>query len=206
MAIILEEQTDIRGKGHRLFYRQAAGAVAAADLVGLPANVGDMILNMNPVAGGGLLDRCTAGGSPGTWETVATEMAVSVALTNAQTKATNTAPIVIVPAQGAGTLIEVISLTLENVFLTGAFAAGGALALYYGTNSGGVLGSATVAATFLTSPAANQMIFVAGALASNLASNVLNKDLVLANPTADFTTGAGSLMVKVRFRVHSGLS
>lgn len=148
-------------------------------------------------AGVSILDN-RAGGAGGT-------VTYSVALTNAAVKATNTAPPSILPAPGAGNMWDVIDMVLENVFLTAAFANGGALALYYGTDSTGVLATATVAATFLTSPVANQVIKVAGALATNLSSAVLNKGLVLANPTADFITGAGSMKVKVNVRMLTGL-
>jgi hypothetical protein len=129
----------------------------------------------------------------------------NVALTNAQVKATNSAPPSTIAAPGAGNGWQIIDMTLENKYLTAAFANGGALALYYGTDSTGVLGTATVAATFLTSPTANEIITVAGALAANLSSAIVNKGLVLANPTADFITGAGSMVVRVTARLLTGL-
>src|ERR1022692_5199448 len=72
----------------------------------------------------------------------------TVALTNTQTKALNSAPPAIIAAAGAGTLIEVLSAVLENVFLTAAFANGGVIQLSYGASTT-VPASATVAATFL---------------------------------------------------------
>lgn len=129
---------------------------------------------------------------------------VTVAIPNAQVKTLFSVGTAIIPAQGAGTLIEVISMVLENKFLTAAFAAGGAIQLSYGSGVT-IPASATIAATFLTSPVANQVILVAGALASNLASAVLNTAVNIAAATADFTTGAGSLVAKVAYRVHTGL-
>ena len=93
---------------------------------------------------------------------------------------------------------------LENVN-TVAYANGGALALYYGTSSAGSLASATVAATFLTSPTANHVIKVAGALADTASSAVVGAGVVLANPTADFITGAGSMKLRVTARLLTGL-
>jgi hypothetical protein len=205
---IVEPQSDLRGEGHRVHYGFGP-PVAASDMVGVPVNVGDVVINVTPVTGGPERWLCVTAGTAavpqGVWTAVGGDTRMGFALNNTQLKATNSAPLIIVPAQGAGTLIEVVSLVLENVYLTAAFANGGALALYYGVDATGVLASATVAATFLTSPAANQMIMAAGALATNLSSNVLNKGLAFANPTADFITGAGSLIGKLTYRVHTGL-
>jgi hypothetical protein len=129
---------------------------------------------------------------------------VTVALTNTQTKALNSVPTQVIAAPGANKLIEVCSVVLENVYLTAAFANGGVIQLSYGA-SVTTPASATVAATFLTSPAANQVIVLAGALATNLASTVLNTAVYIACATADFITGAGSITAKVAYRIHSGL-
>lgn len=124
-------------------------------------------------------------------------------IANAGVLALNSAPTTLVAAAGAGTLIEPVTLVLENVFLTAAFAAGGAIGLVYG--AGGTACSATAAATFLTSPTANQTILLAGSLASSLSSNCLNKAVVLQAASADFTTGAGSLKYRLSYRIHTGL-
>jgi hypothetical protein len=111
---------------------------------------------------------------------------------------------VLIPAQGAGTIIEVVEMFVENVFLTAAFTAGGAIQASYGagvTNPA----TATIAATFLTSPAASQVVKVAGAIASVLRGTIQNVAVNLACATQEFATGAGSLIVKVAFRVHTGL-
>jgi len=109
----------------------------------------------------------------------------------------------LLPAPGAGNMYDIMDMVVENVFKTGAFASGGAIQASYGT---GVTtpATATIAATFLTSPTANQIIKVAGALASSLSSAVLNKAITLAAATADFTTGAGSLIVKLNYRLLTG--
>ena len=129
---------------------------------------------------------------------------LTIAIPNAGVLTNNTVPVVVLPAPGAGNMYDIIDLVVENVFKTAAYTGGGAMALYYGTTSAGVLASATIAATFMTSPTASQMIKVAGALASNLSSGVLNKEVVFTNPTADFAAGAGSLILKVSFRLLTG--
>jgi hypothetical protein len=128
---------------------------------------------------------------------------VTVPITNAQVLAMFTTPIQLVAAPGAGNMINVIDMTVENVFLTAAFAAGGAIQASYGA---GVTtpATATIATTFLTAPAANQVIKVAGALASALSSAVLNTAVNLTCATANFTTGGGSLIVKLRYAVQTG--
>ena len=127
----------------------------------------------------------------------------TVAIANAAVKTLNATPVSIVPAQGAGTLVEVISAVFENLYTTAAFAAGSALGLVYG--AAGVAAAPTVAATFLTSPAANQTIMVAGAIATQLSSAVLNTAVVLQAASTEFTTGGGSLTVRCSYRVHRGM-
>ncbi len=132
---------------------------------------------------------------------------VSTTYTLAQLLATNTVPRTLVAAQGAGTLIEVVSLVLCLTRGSAAFVGGGACAAYLGTDATGVLASATIAATVFTTFAASQSILVAGALAVNANSTILNKALVFANPTADFTSGTGATgVVKLAYRVHTGLT
>ena len=127
----------------------------------------------------------------------------TVAIANAAVKTLNATPVSIVPAQGAGTLVEVISAVFENLYKTAAFAAGSALGLVYG--AAGVAAAPTVAATFLTSPAANQTIMVSGAIATQLSSAVLNTAVVLQAASTEFTTGGGSLTVRCSYRVHRGM-
>ena len=127
----------------------------------------------------------------------------TVAIANAAVKTLNATPVSIVPAQGAGTLVEVISAVFENLYKTAAFAAGSALGLVYG--AAGVAAAPTVAATFLTSPAANQTIQVAGGIATQLSSAVLNTAVVLQAASTEFTTGGGSLTVRCAYRVHRGM-
>lgn len=136
------------------------------------------------------------GGSGFTYQTS------TVAIANAAVKTLNATPVTLVAAPGAGAMVEVVSIVVENVFLTAAFAAGSTIGAVYG--AAGVAASATIASTFLTSPVANQIIMVAGALATNLSSAVLNKAVVLQAASTEYTTGAGSLIVQTTYRVHTG--
>jgi hypothetical protein len=129
---------------------------------------------------------------------------VTKTLTNAQVKACNSAPTSLLPAPGTTSFYDIQSVTLENVFLTAAYANGGVIQLSYGTGTT-VAATSTVAATFLTSPAASQMVKLSGALASTLSSTILNSAIFYACATADFITGAGSMKVNIAYRVQTGL-
>src|SRR5574340_1585726 len=148
-------------------------------------------------AGVSVLDnRSGGGGGVGTY---------TVTIANAQVLTNNSVPTPVLAAPGAGNMWDIIDLVVENKNTGTAYASGGAMALYYGTSSSGVLATATIAATFLTSPTAAQVIKVAGALASTLASSIVNTGLVFTNPTADFATGTGTVILKVTARLITGL-
>jgi hypothetical protein len=178
------------------------GVFDESNLDAIQAMIAAQNLNNTSLRAG--INACATTPVPSSQLDPSTIQYATVALTNTQTKALNSAPPAIIAAAGAGTLIEVLSAVLENVFLTAAFANGGVIQLSYGASTT-VPASATVAATFLTSPTASQVIVLAGALATNLASAVLNTAVYLASATADFITGAGHVTVKVAYRVHSGL-
>jgi hypothetical protein len=128
---------------------------------------------------------------------------VTVLVPNSAVLTLYSAPTALIPAPGAGNMIDVVDMVVENSYLTAAFASGGAIQASYGS---GVTtpATATIAATFLTSPTANQIVKVQGALASSLSSAVLNTAVNLAAATQNFTTGGGSLIVKVSYRVLTG--
>jgi hypothetical protein len=202
---VWESQYDLVGEGHRRFYGTAPPA-SASDTAGLQLNVGDFIWNTNPSLGGVLGWFCITAGSPGTWIEVEGNAGVAFTFTAVQVDAMSVTPLVLVPAQGAGTVIEVVSCLLELVYGSAVFAGGGAIGLYYSANTG-PLASTTVAATFLTTPTVNQVALMTDALASAAASTVENEPLVLSNATAPFTAGTGStLNVRLKYRLHSGLA
>lgn len=131
---------------------------------------------------------------------------LTLALTLAQLQTSHSIPIALLPAQGAGTLIEVISMILDLDYGSAAFVGGGAVGAYLGVDATGVLASAAAAATFFTTFTASHSILLAGAMAVAANTAILNTGLVLANPTADFTVGTGaSGILQLTYRVHSGL-
>ena len=130
----------------------------------------------------------------------------TVALTNANMLALNGTPITVVPAQGTGTLIEIVSMVFDAKYKLAAFANGSAIGLKYG--AAGTACSATIATTVLTSFTADQSILVAGALAVTANSSILNTAVVLQAASTEFTnvaTGLSTAIVKVTYRVHRGL-
>jgi hypothetical protein len=191
------------------------GVLSSANVAAINAAITAQNANNTSISTGSGLVLTSATGLPGSTGLVANSVGsaqldpttiqyVSGTIANAAVLTLFSSPVAIIAAQGAGTLIEVVSMVLENVFLTAAYAAGGAIQLSYGAGVT-TAASATIAATFLTSPVANQSILVAGALASSLSSAVLNTAINLAAATANFTTGAGSLKYRVAYRVHTGL-
>lgn len=177
-----------------------------ADMGGVLAQVGDICRNDTPAQGSPIGWRCIVAGttaSPaGTWEsfTVHGLTSLDFTLTNTQTKALFTAPTLLVAAPAAGSLIQVINCYLKNNFLTAAFANGGVIQLGYDTGATPAA-STTAAATFLTSPAANQGILLTGAMVSALESAILAKGLYIGCATQDFITGAGFISGKLLYRV-----
>lgn len=124
-------------------------------------------------------------------------------VTNAQVLTLHSAPLLVLPAQGAGTLIQIDSMVIENVNGGTAYASGGTIQLSYGA-AATYPASATIASTFLTSPTVTQAISVAGALATTATSNIVNVGVYLYVGTADFTTGTGTLQTRIQYRVHTG--
>ncbi len=134
-----------------------------------------------------------------------TQLSVAVTIPNAQVLTLHSVGVTLVPAAGAGSYLEFVSMTLENVFVTAAYTGGGAIGVDY-TGPGGTAASATVAATFLTTPTANQFTLLAptGFGILGLSSTFLNKPLALQCATADYATGGGSLIVHLVYRLHTG--
>ena len=128
-------------------------------------------------------------------------------LTQAQVQTLHSAGYLLVAAQGPGTWVEPISAALENVY-GAVFTSGSALSVNY-NGVGGQTALATVSATFLTGPVANQTTYMpesnptAGGL---LATTYINVPIYLTSISADFGGGAGSsLIVHLTYRLHTGL-
>ncbi len=164
-----------------------AGGTAAMYVAAMIANTSGLVTIQDNRAGGGEIQN------------------LSQTIVNADVLTLFSVGKILLPAPGAGNMWDIIQMVVENKFLTAAYAAGGAIQLTYGNSGVTIPATATIAATFLTSPVADQVIKVAGALATNLSSDILNKAVSLNAATANFTTGAGSLRVRIAYRLLTGL-
>lgn len=130
------------------------------------------------------------------------------ALAKATTITLNDTPYAVTPVPGANQIVDVLDWVLINKNGGTAYTSGGVISLGYGNaNTAGAptysASAATVAATFLTSPTATQVIKTLGALATNLASNIAGKAIFIMNATADFANAgtAPVLEVVVNYRL-----
>jgi hypothetical protein len=126
----------------------------------------------------------------------------NIAIANAQVLTLHSVPVVLVPAQGAGTFLEVVSTVNEHIFATATFTGGGTASLLYGVG-GSSIGTAFTT-PLLVGPIVNEMNIAYGAGATLATSLAVNKPLVLS-AASDFGSGGGSLVVQLTYRVHTGL-
>lgn len=121
-----------------------------------------------------------------------------VTLSSAQILALATTPVQIVPAQGAGTIIELIGATVVYNFNTTAYAGGGNVGFAFAPNPAVRLSSQ--AATVFTNASISTIAFFPGASGIPTLSSVTNQALVFSAATA-FTTGNGTADVDVWYTV-----
>lgn len=127
----------------------------------------------------------------------------TVNLTDAQLKATNSAPPTLVAAGGANTIIQVLSAAMALDNAAGVYVGGGTLTLAYGTSQTANLASST----FMTADAsASKVAYTAPAFLTG-SSGATNVAVTLRNATADFTGGnaANKATVTVVYRVLTTL-
>lgn len=116
-----------------------------------------------------------------------------ITLTSAQLKTMFTTPVALLGAPTPpGNAAIVTRAILNYKYGSAQYTGGGAITIGYKTTAA-IAAAATVAATFLTSPTANQVIEVAGALATNLSADVLNQPLYITNATQVFAAGDGTV-------------
>lgn len=131
----------------------------------------------------------------------------AVKLTSAQILGAYAAPVQIIPAQGAHTIVVVNNVFVEFDYGTTQFAAGGAAGLQYDStvHLAGTAATATVAAATINGFAANNGFTLAGAATGTMASMV-NKGIYWSNATGAFTTGDSSMILNVRYDVFSTIA
>lgn len=125
----------------------------------------------------------------------------SGSLSSAQILALNSSPVTIVPAQGAGTIIQVDSVVMEMV-------SGTPYVLGFGTVSVDYSAAGTVATAGCTNTwvqaAANAVCFIVPiSLTNTAATNVVNAGIRII-ATGNPTTGTGTIQYRVRYHVVTG--
>ncbi len=128
--------------------------------------------------------------------------------TAAQINTMFTLPLVLIPAQGAGTLIEIQSCTVDLNRGSAAFTGGGTVTIGYGlteaTNAASTA-AATIASTVFTTFAASQNILVAGLVPVTVNTLDVNTAVTISNASNVFASGTGAIVtVDCAYRVHSG--
>lgn len=178
------------------------------------AGGGTVLTSASWFAGGGtaaIIDAATDSlpANVSIWQTnsAAGEQSITVAIPNASVLTLNSVGYPLIPAPGAGNLIVVSRLVVEQVAKTAAFANGGNITAAYGTQASQTAATGTIAATVLTGGAGttNQIgMALPVAPANGNSSVLLNKAVGLYAATADFITGGGSVIAKVIYQVLEG--
>lgn len=133
----------------------------------------------------------------------------TVNITAAQILALHGTPITIVPAPGANKLVDVSAILYEFNYGTVQYATStGVVNLYWG--SGGTAIGTNGIASALLKGSSSLIIGDVPAFAANTSgvalTSMLNKAVVLQNPSAtEYTAGDSTLVVKVAYRIQSGL-
>lgn len=138
------------------------------------------------------------------------QLYASVAITAAEFNGMYAAPKLLIAAPGANKLIVVDRMELVMTFVSAAYAAGGVVAAQWDStiNGGGQHATNTEAAADFFAAASSAFLFVgnSGNAATTdgglvpLAANV-NKGLYLSNKTGAFTTGDGTWVAKIHYRI-----
>jgi hypothetical protein len=132
-------------------------------------------------------------------------LSAQVALTAAQFNGMYAAPVLLVAAPGANSMLVVDSIALVMTYGSAAFASGGVVAAQYDSTAlgAGVIASSTEAAADYFATASTVFKLNPGAVLAPF-TTCANKGLYLSNITGAFTTGTGSaFIVKVKYHVIS---
>ena len=128
-----------------------------------------------------------------------------VPITSAAFKTAFTAGLPILPAPGAGLAIIVEGVTYSVNFSTAQYTAGGAVSMQYSAaapvNANGIAADVTLPAATVNGVTANSIVKILGALAINTQAAVVNMPVWLTVATANFATGAGSIVANIRYHV-----
>ena len=138
----------------------------------------------------------------------ATQQTLTVLVPNAQVLTLQSVGVPLVSAPGAGNVIVVDHLAVEQVALTAAFTyASGNITAAYGTQAAQVAATGNIANTLLTagSGTTNQIGFAEGVAPANAASTTyLNAAVGLYASTGNPSVGGGSLIAAITYRILTG--
>ena len=175
---------------------------AATGVVGT-ANIDDLAVTTAKLADGAVTTVKIADAAV-TSDKIAADVLqyVAVPITAAEFNGMYAAPVELVAAPGADTLIVPVSCQLLLTYGSAAFAAGGVAALQWDStvHGAGTIASTTQAAANFQVTASTGLVFNAGVVAEAFAACV-NKGLYLSNITGAFTTGDSDLVAHVWFKV-----
>lgn len=118
----------------------------------------------------------------------------TVNLSSAQILALNGTPITLVAAQGTGTVILVENIEFKMVTTSTQYAAGGNVTFQY---SGGNAVTNNIGAAVITAAAGTSYTIRQGIDVTAVA----NTAVTVTNATAAFTTGTGTAVVNIKYRV-----
>jgi hypothetical protein len=125
----------------------------------------------------------------------------TVAISAAAFNGMYAAPIQLVAAGGANTLLVLDQLQLVMTYNSTNYAAGGVAAVQYDStiNGAGVIASTTLAAATFQAAASTTFTMNSGVVALPFATTV-NRGLFLSNITGAFTTGNSAMVAHVWYR------
>lgn len=129
----------------------------------------------------------------------------SVAITAAEFNGMYAAPKLLIAAPGANKLIVVERMALLMTFVAAAYAAGGIVAAQYDNtvHGGGVLATNSQQASDFQAAASDAFLFngASGDNSDALFSAAVNKGLYLSNATGAFTTGDGTWVAHIWYKI-----
>ena len=188
----------------------AAANILGSQLSAAAGIVGTQLAN-NTITGTQIANTTITSAQIANNTITATQLALSVpqnvrvTLSSAAFVTAYTAGLQIIPAAGAGTIINVLNYTLTFNYLTASYTAGGAMGLQYSTIApllaNGIAASATIPAASLTGLSAQGFQSAAGALAINGAAGLVNAGVWFTVATQNFATGSGTVTVNATYNV-----
>jgi len=125
-------------------------------------------------------------------------ISVQVTVPTASILALNTTPVVLVPAQGAGSIVKIDDIVAKLVFNTIAYTGANALEFRY-TDGSGAKVSADIANTFINSASGTNYASLKGV--ATLLTPVANAAVVVVVPTANPGAGNSDIIFTVRYHV-----